>query len=562
MVSKFFDKHEETIRKTIISVLLIWIVSISLYLSANTAPTSDEFTFVTSGYSYWKTMDFRMNTEQPPLLKLIDTIPLLFMSDIKFPIEHASWKKAKLFENDGFYKEFIFHANNDKKEKMLFATRAMNSALSLILAIIILLWATELFGKWAGVLALAIYSFEPTILAYSSLFMMDSGFTLFATIAFYTLWKYIKNPTTKNLAFAAIAFGLTQLTKHTAILLYGIYPAIMIVYLIAGKVKTPKRFANKKIIFLATSYITIALMGLLFINATYGFKGTFQTAQQMFDNDNNIDKTIYTPQKLFENPYLKFISQNIPLPLPYYYVKGLGYVTAEAKAERTIYLFGEHSKNGFWSYYILSYLVKTPIPILIMLIAAAIWFAAAKKNIEDDLILIVPTLIYVFLFSINQKQIGLRHLLQIYPLLMIFISRIANSKISAKATAKTAIILMAVWLVFEAGIAFPDYISYQNEIIGIDNGYKYFADANVDFSQNVDKAISFIKNNPQTKVAIGTTDIINEYVNFTKLKNCEKGLVIADASSLNNNPQYNWLRCKMPTKRIGRTLFVYNITKC
>jgi len=183
------------------------LIGFSVYLSARTPPTSDEFTFVASGYSYWKTADFRMNTEQPPLIKLFNTIPLLFMG-LNLPLEHSSWVKAKLFEMDGFYKYFIFHINNDKKEMMLFWSRISNIFFSVLLAILVLKWSTGLFGNWAGTTALGLFSLNPNIIAYTSVFMMDIGFAAFSTLAFYSLWKYFIKPSRKNLAVSAVAFSM------------------------------------------------------------------------------------------------------------------------------------------------------------------------------------------------------------------------------------------------------------------------------------------------------------------------------------------------------------------
>ncbi|MBI4141501.1 phospholipid carrier-dependent glycosyltransferase, partial [Candidatus Woesearchaeota archaeon] len=216
------SNRTQTIQTIIIIFLLAWIAIISPHLASITPPTSDEYTFIPSGYTYWKTGDFRMNTEQPPLIKLFNTIPLLFMN-VNLPLEHTSWSKAQLFGRDGFYQYFIFEANNDKKEILLFATRAMNVLFAIALGILILCWTTELFGRLAGTFALAMYALEPTILAYSSLFMMEIGFSFFSTLSLYTFWKFLNKPTKKTFILAAIALGLVQLTKHTAIFFIGIY---------------------------------------------------------------------------------------------------------------------------------------------------------------------------------------------------------------------------------------------------------------------------------------------------------------------------------------------------
>ena len=41
--------------------------------------TADEPIHIASGYSYWKTRDFRMEPDTPPTSKLIAALPLLLM---------------------------------------------------------------------------------------------------------------------------------------------------------------------------------------------------------------------------------------------------------------------------------------------------------------------------------------------------------------------------------------------------------------------------------------------------------------------------------------------------
>ena len=145
---------------------------------------------------------------------------------------------------------------------------------------------------------------------------------------------------------------------------------------------------------------------------------------------------------------------------------------------------------------------------------------------------------------------------------MIFTSRIVNSKLLRKKIGKILLIFIVLATIPELMLSFPDYISYANEIIGIQNTHLYFADNNIDLSQNTDKAISFIKENNETKTSIQTTDILAEYVHYKPLQKCEKGLVLADSATINTLQEFSWLKCKTPIKQLGRTLFVYNITKC
>ncbi len=55
--------------------------------------TYDEGFHLVAGFSYWKTGDFRLNPENPPLAKLINALPLLFTS-VRMPDLPESWRDS------------------------------------------------------------------------------------------------------------------------------------------------------------------------------------------------------------------------------------------------------------------------------------------------------------------------------------------------------------------------------------------------------------------------------------------------------------------------------------
>jgi predicted membrane-bound dolichyl-phosphate-mannose-protein mannosyltransferase len=59
--------------------------------------TYDEGFYIAAGYSYLKTGDFRMNPEHPPLAKLLDALPLLWLRP-ELPLAHPSWARGYLMD--------------------------------------------------------------------------------------------------------------------------------------------------------------------------------------------------------------------------------------------------------------------------------------------------------------------------------------------------------------------------------------------------------------------------------------------------------------------------------
>src|SRR6185369_10422493 len=72
--------------------------------------TNDEPNHLAAGYSYWKTRDFRLNPEHPPLAKLIAAFPLLFMHP-KFDTNHEYWKTVAEFD---FGFNFLYQNDADR----------------------------------------------------------------------------------------------------------------------------------------------------------------------------------------------------------------------------------------------------------------------------------------------------------------------------------------------------------------------------------------------------------------------------------------------------------------
>src|SRR4051812_10664406 len=140
--------------------------------------TSDEAVHLASGYSYWQTRDFRMNTEHPPLAKLIAALPLLVIR----PALNTStdvWKNASEYQ---FGFDFIYRNNADR---LLFWSRSAMVLLAALGIAITFMWARELFGPGAGLLAAGLYAFSPNLLAHGMLVTTDVPEAVFTLLTLY-----------------------------------------------------------------------------------------------------------------------------------------------------------------------------------------------------------------------------------------------------------------------------------------------------------------------------------------------------------------------------------------
>ena len=86
-------------------------------------------------------------------------------------------------------------------------------------------------------------------------------------------------------------------------------------------------------------------------------------------------------------------------------------------------------------------------------------------------------------------NIGHRHLLPVYPFVLVIAGRIAALAFGPRARyapLRVAVGLLCLWQAVATARAFPHYLAYFNELVGgPKNGWKYLVDSNLDWGQEL-----------------------------------------------------------------------------
>jgi hypothetical protein len=149
---------------------------------------------------------------------------------------------------------------------------------------------------------------------------------------------------------------------------------------------------------------------------------------------------------------------------------------------------GKFSNRGWWYYFPLAFLIKTPIALLCMtFIGLALWAVGWKTMGRDLLFVIGPIIIYFGTAMAGHLNIGLRHVLPIYP----FVLLIAGKAVVALWNAKSQLLrgllgALCVFAVVESAAIYPDYLAFFNQFVGGPrNGQKYLVESNLDWGQDL-----------------------------------------------------------------------------
>ncbi len=415
--------------------------------------------------------------------------------DSKMPVSIINVIPAKLAEQ--FLGKFL--AN---EWQVMSVGRVGTIFVSLLLGILCFFWARSLYGKWAGVICFGLYAFEPNILAHSQLITTDIYAAATVTLAIYLFWRFLEAPNFKRALLASLALGLCQIAKYSGILLYPIFVLLVILRYGSWLVTQLRQKIYRKFLLAAWVFIKYGalflLSSILVINIGFLFNQTFVPLGE------------YQFQSSFLQSFQKISPtlNKIPVPVPIPYIEGLDFVMFR---ERTgdgygnIYLLGQIQKGtGFPGYFFVASLLKVPVPILIIFgVSLWLWLRSFRKEefFKKEMYLLVPALIYAIYFNFFfNAQIGIRFYLVIFPLCLIFCSRLFRNL--PHFSPRQAILAGAAGIYLVASVAsyFPNYLSYFNEIVYDRNqAYRYLADSNIDWGQNKAELADFLAQHPDYK---------------------------------------------------------------
>ena len=538
----------------------------TLHSAAQKSPTFDEPCFVAAGYSYLRTLDFRMNPEHPPFAQMLMGVPLLLVRP-DLPLDDPSWASS---QQGVFGWQFLFRRND--ADRVIFLARIPTMILVLLAAALVYGWARRLYGTSAAVWALLLFTLEPNVLAHGRLATTDVAAMLgiFGSLYFITTALDTGAPTRYVLAWATGSFAFVS-KYSTAFLL----PCIVIVSAIGiarsrvGRARLARHGA-------------IALCGLIVIGyaaiwAAYGFR--YRAAREegvpFFIPWKQID-----PRAAFIKHAFAWMRWHRVLPEGFIYGAQRALVTA---GRRPSFLCGRYSDTGWWYYFLVTFALKTPLSLLVLL-GAQVGVTLRTRGRGAPAGLWAPPLLY-FLWSLTSHlNIGHRHLLPIYPFIAVMGGGCAAALNRQRRLVPRVVLgALAAWYALSSASIHPHYLAYFNELCGgPSEGYRYLVDSNLDWGQDLKGLKEFMDQRGIQQVKLsyfGTADpdyygidyvYLPSFVIYKPRRAREpvdlRGYIAISATNLQGvyaPPRLRALfakfRKKKPLGVVGHSIFVYNV---
>jgi 4-amino-4-deoxy-L-arabinose transferase-like glycosyltransferase len=478
----------------------------------------------------------------PPLSFMIHDLPLLFV-----PTDESVWRYSAGAHNDP---NFLLSADPARgrqllssplnaRDQILTLTRLTNVFLAVLLMIYIYRWAGDLYGRRGGVLALGLATFCPNLLAHARYITPDLPLTAFSFIFFFYLRRLMRTRSRGDSAKAGLFLGCAILSKYTAILLLplSLLPLLSVMSCLRSRFSGTVALSARKplVSALLVMWGTAILLFFLF----YRFN-----------------------------------------PTPYF--KGIQFQVAHASGGHSAFLVGKYSIQGWWYYYLVTFLVKTPVAVLVLLgiVCAATRrrpSAGGSGRTREWMLAPFPVMVFA-LFSVQHQALGYRYILPILPFLYVYLGRLTFLR-SCRARA-----LAVAALLYYAGTSLaihPHYLAYFNELAGgPKNGYKVLVDSNLDWGQDLkglgayadrmgirDLTLVYFGTDTPARYGIPVGRFYNLYSGLEpplEFPPETTGVFAISATELQgvyneNHHVFDWLKGKTPVARIGYSIFVYRL---
>jgi hypothetical protein len=375
-----------------------------------------------------------------------------------------------------------------------------------------------------------LYCLDPNFLGHSPLVKDDVAIALAMTGLAWAIWRAGQRLNVGRALWVALFLAMALNVKFSGVLLVPIACVVLLARAWLGRpwIVGPRVVVTRRARFAAAAMLLamLSVTSITSIWACYGFRFAPTRDPDIRLNmplirDSVIwtDSVAHDPQGLAPNP-TQLSMRPAPIPaaiamwmndhelLPQAWLAGF-MDTYKATLFVRSYLLGQINSTGAWYYFPLAMVFKTPVATLIAVVVAIILFLrkAAKAQATatpywDAMCLLLPAAMYLLSAMGSAMNLGLRHILPVYPLVFVFIA-ITLVQLWTRAVGKVLLVVLAVALAAESLVAYPSYIAFFNAPSGgARGGCRLLGDSNLDWGQDLLLLRDWKRNHPDERLYV------------------------------------------------------------
>jgi 4-amino-4-deoxy-L-arabinose transferase-like glycosyltransferase len=542
-------------RPTRIALLLALLTLVALLRVASTwrvyTPTFDEPAHIAAGMEWLDRGAYRYEEMHPPLARVAVALGP-WLDGLHSEGQTGIWREGNA----------ILNQRGDQARALALA-RAGVLPFLLLASLVVFAWTRSLAGDAAGLLAVLAFTMLPPVLAHAGLATTDAAAMGTIALALYAVLRWMEEPSLRRTVGIGIAVGLALLAKVSALIYL---PAALVVVVLAW------RSAGNPVSPYSGGAVVAAVVALLVVWAGYRFSiGPI--------NEGTPGAAPHAPRAERPGGIKREVAAILRLPVfpaPGYARGVLDLRRENRTGERKNYLLGEPILAGRWSFFPVALGVKTPLPFLLLALAGAAALLVAARRRRSALVPPLGALAMLAAAMTANINIGVRHVLPIYPLLAVCagvgILTLWNRRLRGRLrlAGPVAAVVLTGWLALESLLAHPDYLPWFNQLAGR-HPERVLLDSDLDWGQDLGRLADTLRARrvPHVWLAYhGKVDLSRQGLPpYTELPPDQPvtGWVAASRFRLALGSQggpldaYAWLRPYEPVARIGHSMLLYYI---
>jgi hypothetical protein len=498
------------------ALLLITFAALSFAAVSTKSATMDEPLHAAAGFAKRFHADFRVNPEDPPLFQYWAMLPH-DAHTLSFDTGSELWKSlvGHLFGQWSWSQAVLYYGSGNDPDLLIHRSRKMMLVLGIALGVVLASWSWKLGGPVAAVSALLAFTFDPGFLGHSPLVKNDVPITLVMLATMFACWSVGRRAAGGNVLLLCGLCAIAVNTKFSGLI---VGPIVAITLIARAILKRPwlamgwvVAGLSRKL--LVAALICMACLGSAAIGiwASYGFRFAptpdpsvrlnmplfIELAARGRAPSETIRPGVSPSlQEVDSHRHSLFVHGVIFADdhrlLPHAWLAGL-LDTHATTMKRTSYLRGQVSRTGWWYYFPLAMLYKTPTATLaaggLAVLAGLLLRRKGGLGLErwSLICILVPILIYGACALRSHLNLGVRHVFPLYPFFYLLIG-VTVARAISKLPKTTTIVacVLGLGLIVETARAFPNYIAFFNTPSGgTIGGFKLLGDSNLDWGQDL-----------------------------------------------------------------------------
>jgi len=509
--------------------------------------TIDEPSHLACGIEWWEKGVYTIETKHTPLAR-ISVAALPYLAGLRAPEQFRSWAETyPILSADGHY------------WRNLTLARIGVLPYFVITTLVAFFWTKRLYGAPAGLLAAAVLTFLPTMLAHSSVATTDVPFTAMFCWAMYAFTLWLKQPNAKTAAVFGVASGLSLCAKFSAVAFVpGCGTAILLMYAVAGQANWRGLLRTVAVGVLCAFLVTWAIYRFSYAPLSQVTHVPERVAAKVFGASSGMTAMVHK------------IASKVPVPAPEI-PDGIRTLREQNREGSRAYLLGHIKEGGFWYFFFVALAVKTPLAVLLLgALGTGVLVARYLRDRRDweSAAPLASAVVIMIVTMPSRIDTGVRYVLPVY----VFLSMLAALGVvtlwnqgKPRRIGRILAVVLLGWLAVSSALAHPDYLAYFNEFGGKDPS-RLLVVGDLDWGQDLTRLSTYLRKHDIHHISIayeGFYDPDSLGLPETVKLTCGEiphGWVAVAVRRARRSPEcWPWLPQQQRVAIVGKTMWVYHL---